>query len=128
MNISSMAAFFPMVNYSVYGASKAYVRFFSKILRLELAGSNVHVHCLCPGGVHSEFFKAAGQEISPMARKGMMDASKLATIAVKGMLKKRNETIPGILNKCSFILLKILPEKTSRRILHKIMSKSIKEK
>ena len=53
MNTGSMGGFYIIPGKTVYAASKAYIYFFSRSLRLELKPHNVIVSVLCPGGTDS---------------------------------------------------------------------------
>lgn len=51
LNVSSLAAYYPMPAMAVYAATKSYVLHFSLALREELRGTAVTVTALCPGGI-----------------------------------------------------------------------------
>ena len=55
INVSSMAAFFPLPGGALYCATKAALVSFSRTLALELRGSGVQVQALCPGFIYTEF-------------------------------------------------------------------------
>ena len=55
INVSSVGAFLPGKGLAVYGASKAFLNFFSLALQEELAGTGIEVQSLCPGYTHTEF-------------------------------------------------------------------------
>jgi short-subunit dehydrogenase len=55
VNVSSVAAFFPLPGGVVYCASKAALVAFSQTLAMELMGSGVQVQALCPGFIYTEF-------------------------------------------------------------------------
>jgi len=55
INVSSIGAFLPSRGLAVYGATKAFLNFFSQSLQLELAGTGIEVQALCPGYTHTEF-------------------------------------------------------------------------
>jgi len=59
INTSSLAAFMPLGNFAVYGASKAYVLSFSIALAAELKDKGIKVCALCPGSVSTEFANVA---------------------------------------------------------------------
>ena len=54
-----MAAYSPLGNFAVYGATKAYVLSFTLALAAELKPRGVHVLALCPGSVSTEFANVA---------------------------------------------------------------------
>lgn len=59
INTASLAAFLPLGNFAVYGATKAYVLNFSIALAAELHDKGIKVCALCPGSVSTEFANVA---------------------------------------------------------------------
>lgn len=59
INTASLAAFLPLGNFAVYGATKAYVLSFSVALSAELRDKGIKVCALCPGSVSTEFADVA---------------------------------------------------------------------
>lgn len=59
INVGSVASFMPTPNFSVYGASKAFVLSFSEGLSQELKGSGVTVTCVCPGFTETNMLSEA---------------------------------------------------------------------
>lgn len=59
INVSSLAAFYPLGNFAVYGATKAYVLNFSIALSAEIKGRGIKVTALCPGSVSTDFANIA---------------------------------------------------------------------
>ena len=55
LNVASTAAFQGGPNMAMYYATKAFVLSFTEALHEEVAGTNVHVTCLCPGPTHTGF-------------------------------------------------------------------------
>lgn len=98
-NMSSMSAYMPMPGIVLYNASKSYVRNMSRALRFELLPWGVSVTAVCPGGVNTPLLP-----IPDKIRKlgvslcCLMQPEKLAKKAVSATLKRKNQTIPGILN------------------------------
>jgi short-subunit dehydrogenase len=58
INVSSVGAFLPGKDLAVYGASKAFLNYFSLALQEELAGTGITVQALCPGFTHTEFHQS----------------------------------------------------------------------
>ena len=54
--MASSAGFAPQPNFTVYAATKAYVKSFSIALRQELSYQGIRVIAVCPGPVKTEFF------------------------------------------------------------------------
>jgi short-subunit dehydrogenase len=55
INVSSVLGLVPVVSGHTYGATKAYLNFFTETLSYELAGTGVRVQALCPGLTCTEF-------------------------------------------------------------------------
>ena len=62
INISSLGALMPMKGMAVYGASKAFLNYYSVALQAELAGTGIEVQALCPGFTRTEFHDAMESE------------------------------------------------------------------
>ncbi|MBQ0050678.1 MAG: SDR family NAD(P)-dependent oxidoreductase, partial [Treponema sp.] len=59
INVASLAAFLPLGNFAVYGATKAYVLSFTVALAAELKDKGIKVTALCPGSVSTDFANVA---------------------------------------------------------------------
>ncbi|PWS31416.1 SDR family NAD(P)-dependent oxidoreductase [Pedobacter paludis] len=111
LNVSSTAAYQAVPTLAIYSATKAYVLSFTRALRFELKDTSVSVSCLCPGPVDTGFAERAGLDaFSKMAQKFNMQPDEVAEIAVKGMLKKKSEIVPGFTNLISVIGVRLLPK------------------
>ena len=111
LNISSMAAFFPLQKKQVYGGTKAYLLSFSKSLRKELKKDNISVTTICPGGLNTTTRLCYQNRIVGMiTRKSTLSPESAAKIAIDAMMQKKNIIVPGFINKCFMVLDKLLPE------------------
>jgi short-subunit dehydrogenase len=111
MNTSSMGGFYMIPGKTVYSASKAYVYFFSRSLRLELKPHNVIVSVLCPGGTDSnEKTIAINKELKGIAKQSILMPEHVAKEAIDKMLKGKARIIPGFINKISYHLSRLVPE------------------
>lgn len=95
LNVGSTGSFAPGPYIAVYYATKAYVLSFSNAIAKELKEYGVTVTALCPGAVRTNFCKTAGKKDMP----GAMEASRVARIAYKGLLKNKEVIVPGMQNK-----------------------------
>ena len=124
LNVASTAAYQAVPTLAVYSASKAFMVLFTRGLRLELKNENISVTCLSPGTTETNFMNAAGMTASPSiikkASKVIMKADVVAKFAIDGMFAKKNEIIPGWLNKISvamtYFVAKALTEKIAADI------------
>lgn len=117
LNVSSTAAYQAVPTLALYAASKSYVLSFSRAIRYELKDSSISVTCLSPGPVGTGFAERAGlSAINDIAEKFNMDANVVADFAVKGMLNRKAEIIPGFTNVISAYANRILPKSLIERI------------
>ncbi len=66
INVSSLGAFLPGKGLAVYGATKAFLNYYSQALQQELAGTGIQVQALCPGYTRTEFhLEIAAQGFDP---------------------------------------------------------------
>lgn len=111
LNLSSMGGFFSIPGKTVYSASKAYVYYFSRSLRLELQPYNIFVSVLCPGGTDSnEKTIAINKELKGFAKWSILQPEDVAKEAISKMLKGKARIIPGFLNKLSYHISRTTPE------------------
>lgn len=111
MNTSSMGGFYMIPGKTVYSASKAYIYFFSRSLRLELKKHNVIVSVLCPGGTDSnEKTIAINKELKGIAKRSILMPEDVAREAIGEMLKGKARIIPGFINKVSYHVSRLVPE------------------
>lgn len=100
VNISTMAAKTPMTTMTVYGATKAGLGHFSKLLRGELAEKNIGVSVVYPGAIEGEGMFAEMQEATGVQFPKAMPTSDPAWVAkqvMKAVRRDRGEVLaaPG---------------------------------
>lgn len=125
INIASMASKVSFSNFSVYCASKHYVRSLSESLAIELGHTNISVTCISPGGVNTEFLGKAGQKLARGGEIFLMSPSKLAEKILDAVKRKKIHYVPGMMNYLALCLLKFLPTQLANRIASKAMSKTV---
>lgn len=122
LNVASTAAFQPGPGMSVYYASKAFVLSFSYALAYELEGTGVTITALCPGPTQTPFHERAGRSHSKKVLSfWMMEASTVAEIGFRELMKGKRIIVPGFLNKLGYFFAKILPVKIPTKIARKII-------
>lgn len=122
LNVASTAAFQPGPFTNIYFATKAFVYSFSCALSEELTGTGVTATALCPGSTRTEFFDRAGMRAS---RRDfiMMDADVVAELGYRGLMRGKRVVIPGMMNKISSTLAKLMPTGLTMKIVRKINGK-----
>ena len=99
INIGSVASFMPTPNFSVYGATKAFVLSFSEGLSQELKGTGVTVTCVCPGFTKTSMLDEAGgfEKMLPEFLKA--DPDELAELAYQAADKGEVVFLDSLANK-----------------------------
>jgi short-subunit dehydrogenase len=102
INVSSLAAFFPMPGSAVYAASKSFLNVFSESLALELRGAGVRVQALCPGFTYTEFHDTA--EFARFQRSQVpkwlwMTASDVVSASLEALGRDKVIVLPGWRNR-----------------------------
>jgi short-subunit dehydrogenase len=124
MNVASIAAWQPVPHFATYAASKVFVRNFSEALYLEQKGKAVRVHCLCPGGTHTDFHATAGAgNYGALANASMLSAAVVAEKGVRAMLRGKKTLVTGLLNKISCFFTGLLPRWFTSRASMVVMGK-----
>jgi short-subunit dehydrogenase len=98
INVSSVGAFLPSRGIAVYGASKAFLNFFSLALQAELEGTGIEVQALCPGYTHTEFHRdleRQGFRKDQVPRQMWMEASEVVAASLAALGGGRVLVVPG---------------------------------
>ncbi|MBD5239177.1 MAG: SDR family NAD(P)-dependent oxidoreductase [Bacteroidales bacterium] len=122
LNMSSMSCWMPMPGIAMYSATKAYIRAFSRALRLELKDSGVSVTVACPGGIATDLFGLPKNLQRLAVRLGVLQTpQKFVRKAINKTLKRRKQYINGWLNRVSIVFVGALPDwvriQVKRRLL-----------
>ena len=126
LNMSSATAYSAVATLGVYAAGKSFLLRWSRALRLELAGTNVTVTCICPGSVTTGFTERAGmQAMDELAQRFGKPPAAIAGVAVKAMLTGRAEVVPGALDKLTALLMRIMPATLTERVASGIYLKRL---
>lgn len=125
LNVSSSASFQAGPLMSTYYASKSYVTKLTLALYEELrkSKSNVHVSCLCPGPVKTNFNNIANVQF---AMKGM-DSGFVAKYAIDKMFKKKLVIVPGFKMKTILFFNRFVSNKFALKVVYKIQKRKEKK-
>lgn len=103
INVSSVASFFNLPTKSIYVASKAYLRYLSQSLRIELRQAGVQVCVVCPGGLRTNASQYLQARSNPwLIRQTALLPEQAAEEALRGALDGKALVIPGRLNRIIF--------------------------
>ena len=111
LNNSSISAYkdFPGIGY--YGATKSYIKSFTRSLRTELKFYGVHVTCLCPGATATNLYDPNMIDVELGKKLGiMMSAEKVARLGVQGLFNDKAVVIPGFMTKVMLFLALLTPQ------------------
>ena len=125
LNMSSMSCWMPMPGIAMYSATKAYIRAFSRALRLELKDSGVSVTVACPGGIATDLFGLPAPLQRLAVRLGVLQTPRrFVRNALRRTLRHRKQYINGLLNRISIVAVCALPDclriQVKRRLLDRL--------
>jgi len=120
--MASLLAYQAVPGYAAYAASKAYVLLLGEALHEELAPRGVTVTTLCPGISATSFSEVAGQKLSPIIKMLMMEPKPVVKAGIRAMWARKAGVVPGILNKATVFLDRLMPRSMQRIVLGKIMA------
>ena len=125
LNMSSMSCWMPMPGIVMYSATKAYIRAFSRALRLELKDSGVSVTVACPGGIATDLFGLPAPLQRLAVRLGVLQTPRrFVRNALRRTLRHRKQYINGLLNRISIVAVGALPDclriQVKRRLLDRL--------
>ena len=123
LNIASLAGFQPTPYMAVYGATKSFVLDFSMALWEEVRKSGIHVACVCPGPVATEFFDRGGyEERRADFTKKAADPARIAEVAYRALVRRKPVVIPGASNKLAAFLQRFAPLKLVTRVSARLLA------
>lgn len=113
INVGSLAGFFPLANFAIYSATKAYVYHFSLALWAEFRLRGVHVLCVTPGPTESKFFERSRPQ-GVQRTKGkriLMRAEDVVRQTLQAYEKDKIICIPGWKNRfLTFMVRRFFPD------------------
>ena len=111
VNMGSNSAWQPVPYQAVYGASKSYVLSFSRAIGRELRPRGVHVMCVCPGWIKTEFQQHAQHDDYIRYVDRWYGPEEVAAQAMKDLAKKKTVSILGHPVRRQVRLVRFLPVK-----------------
>lgn len=121
LNVASTAAYQPVPNMAVYGASKAFVLSFSEALWVEYRRLGVRVAAVCPGPVNTAFFDQLGTDRAQVGQ--LRTPAQVAVAALRALDRGRPRVTPGLVNAAVPMLSRLLP----RRVLLGVTARLLAE-
>lgn len=110
LNMSSMAAILPMPGITIYSATKAYLKSFTKSLHFEMRPYGVGVTAVCPAAIATPLYKLKKSLLDFGVEVGVIGTPEwLVRRALRGMFRKRRCVRPGLMNHYLPAMIAILP-------------------
>lgn len=124
LNVASSAAFESGPLMATYYSTKSYIYRLTEAINYELKKEkvNVHVSCLCPGPVDTNFNNVANVKFSVKPLK----AEYVAKYAVDKMFNNKMLIIPGLKMKLAKFFGRFLSDKALMRMTYRIQRRKIK--
>ena len=117
INVSSVGAFLPGKGIAVYGATKAFLNFYSQALQAELSGTGIEVQALCPGLTRTEFLDVAGTHDGlAVTRTPMLSAEDVVEASLRGLERRRLRVVTGWTNRMAVFAQRFVPSVVPRRV------------
>lgn len=115
-NLGSLSSFQPVPYIGVYGAGKAYVLSFSRMLNVEMKQDGIRVMAVCPGWVRTEFFDRAATDDTISYYNRYYTAQQVVTRAIRDMAKGKDVSTVGLPVRMQVRAVKLLPHKLVMKI------------
>jgi hypothetical protein len=110
INMSSMAAVLPCPGITIYSATKAYLKSFSKSLFFEMRPYGVGVTTVCPAAIATPLYRLKPSLLKLGVKLGLIGTPQwLVRKALKGMMRKKRVVKPGFMNLYLPPLIAVLP-------------------
>lgn len=120
INMSSMAAKLPCPGITVYSATKAYLKSFSKSLFFEMRPYGVGVTTVCPAAIATPLYKLKPSLLNFGVKFGVIGTPEwLVRKALRGMIRKKRVVRPGFMNFYLPPLIALLPKGLVARLWQK---------
>ena len=110
INVASLAAYQPIPNMAVYGATKAFVLSFTEALWQESLGTGLRVICLSPGATRTEFNDTVGADDATSRALVFQSPEEVVATALRTLDRRAPppSVVPGRLNRLMATLARLL--------------------
>lgn len=121
LNVSSLAAWMPWPAVGMYGNTKRFIKGFSRMLRIECAGSGVSVTTAYFGAVDTPLYNLK-PSLRKLARRlhVMIPPEKAVGKALKATFRGRKSLMPGLVNHIFKFFIVIIPDCLLRFALSRV--------
>ncbi len=119
LNVSSINSEFPDPASLTYGPTKRFILSFTESLHCELKEHNIHVTCLTPGGIRTNFFTANNVFIPPIIRYTLLSSDACAKKALDALFRGKARITPGITGKVQSFFLRLITRPSTYPLIKK---------
>jgi len=118
INISSQASFQPVPYMNIYGATKSFVKNYSRALNIELKEKGITVTAVCPGWIKTNLFERGciNAKKAPNNFNFMVMPEDVAKKSLNDAYAGKDISIYGLYPNFCHVFAKILPEKIIMKI------------
>ncbi len=119
INVSSVAAFYPMPGNITYSSTKCYLTYFSEGIQNEILGNGIYIQALCPGFTVTEFHQNLQRDRYRPPRLLWMQSQDVVNESLKSLESGKVIIVPGIMNKVVVFLMQLYLVRIIMRIFFK---------
>lgn len=126
LNMSSLSCWAPMPGLSMYSATKAYIRVFSRCLYYELHDDGVGVTAACPGGISTNLFGLPPKLMKlALALHAVRTPESFVRLALRHMFRRDKQFVDGWINKLAVAAVCFVPTWMRMIVKHKLLNKNV---
>jgi short-subunit dehydrogenase len=96
INVGSGTLFTKLPGYAGYGATKAYVAYFTRVMQAEAKDSGIRVQLLIPGVTATDFHHVAGRSVDNFPPERVMEADDLVVASLRALELGEPVCIPSL--------------------------------
>ena len=125
LNVSSLTAQIPAPGITLYAATKAYLKSYSKSLYFEMRPYGVGVTTVLPAAVATSLYNLNPKTQAVLTRLGIIRTPQwLVSRALRGMFRRRHYVKPGLTNYLVPLLIHLLPNRLETRLWMKFKNQA----
>ncbi|MDD4848481.1 MAG: SDR family NAD(P)-dependent oxidoreductase [Bacteroidales bacterium] len=110
LNMCSITSDIAVQKLATYGATKRFLRNFSRSIHVEMYYEGVNVTAVCPGAVATNLYNLSDRATKIGVKTGcIITPQRLAKKGVRAMFRGKSRITPGIINHIGIFLVHLLP-------------------
>lgn len=111
LNMSSLSCWMPFPGIAMYSATKAYIRVFTRALRLEFLNQGVSITVACPGGIDTGLLPLPPKIRSLACALGFLDSpERFARKAIRRTFRCKAQYINGFISRMIIFFVGLMPD------------------